>query len=133
MERDIKLYTRLFLDSQGEERETIFRERIYPFTEEIISGVFLSLKLFTLPDQDLQDIRQEIYLKILSRLSNRGIRSFKNYYFISIKNITIDYLRSHNRDKKFNEYIQELIYNRLKYGSNSRHTKTEQTEDDNLQ
>lgn len=131
MERDIKLYTRLYLTSQGEERETIFRERIYPFTEEIISGVFLSLKLFTLPDQDLQDIRQEIYLKILSRLSNqgiRGIRSFKNYYFISIKNITIDYLRSHNRDKKFNEHIQELILNRLKYGSHSRRTKIQETE-----
>jgi DNA-directed RNA polymerase specialized sigma24 family protein len=131
---EIEISSRLFLASSGTERERIFREDIYPFLEEMISGVFLSLRLYDLSQDDIRDIKQEIYLKIVSRIQGsggRGIRSMKNYYFISIKNITIDYLRSRNRDRKFSEHLKELILT-------SRYVKrkinrTGETDPDNMQ
>lgn len=135
MDRNIKIATRHYLATDGSERERVFKEEVYPFIEEIINGVFLSLKITCLSLEDLQDIRQDIYLKILSRFSVKGltgIRSFKNYYFISVKNITIDYLRSFNRDKKFNEHIQEIILNASHNGTSQRNKQNEGTRSDNL-
>lgn len=110
-----------FMEATGSRREDIFRLEIYPDIENITTGVFLSLKLYDLGPVNLEDLRQEIYLKLLSRFSERGIdgiRSFKNYYYIAVRNLTVDYLRSHNRDKRFTERIQEIIYNSEQYEQN---------------
>lgn len=131
MERDkLKGSTRRFLSSQGSERDQIFREEIFPFIEEMINGVFLSLKISYLSQDEIKEIKQEIYLKILTRIKTQGltgVRSFKNYYFITIKNITIDYLRSHNRDKRFIEILKNLILSR-KYGKFRQTNKPPQDE-----
>jgi DNA-directed RNA polymerase specialized sigma24 family protein len=135
MGQNIKISTRHYLETTGSEREKVFKEEVYPFIEEIINGVFLSLRITCLSPDDLQDIRQDIYFKVLSRFKTKGltgIRSFKNYYFISVKNITIDYLRSFNRDKKFNEHIQEIILNASHNGTSQRNKQNEGTGADYL-
>lgn len=111
-----------FNASTGSRRERIFKEEIYPFTEDIISGVLLSLNVVSLPEETIKDIRQEIYVKVLAKdippLS--GIRSIKNYYFVIIKNIALDYLRSEQRVKTFNSRIREIVNNKADETGNRR-------------
>ncbi len=103
-----------YLNNEGKERDEVFNTVIYPFLEDIINGVFLSLNITSLSDEDLRDIRSDIYLKVLTRFEVKGltgIRSTKNYFFISVKHITIDCLRSHNRFKEFKETVSNIITN----------------------
>ena len=120
-----------FTQARGSRREEIFRLGIYPDIQDITNGVFLTLKLYDLGRENLEDLRQDIYLKLLSRFSDAGIsgiRSFKNYYFITVRNLTIDYLRVHNRGRKFNEEIQEIIYNSKQYERENNGYKTPSSE-----
>jgi DNA-directed RNA polymerase specialized sigma24 family protein len=96
-------------------REAIFRSDLLPILEDIINGVFLTLKIRYLIREDQEDIKQEIYLKLLTRIQEKppqnlkGIRSIKNYFFIAAKNIAIDCLRTRSRLKEFDQEIIECL------------------------
>lgn len=111
---NLHISIKIYLSTKDRARDDIFKREILPFLEDIINGVFLSLRINGLSQEEIQDVRQEIYLKLLTRFETKGlkgIRSTKNYLFISVKNIVIDHLRGFNRDKKFNEDIKEIILN----------------------
>ena len=116
MERD-KICASLVVYLSGTKRirERTFREDLSPVLEDIINGVFLTLKLRQMQRADREDLKQEIYLKLLTRIQEKtpaklkGIRSLKNSLFISVKNIAIDYLRSKNRLRDFDIEIKDCL------------------------
>ena len=111
---NLHISIKTYLSTKDRAREEVFKREILPFLEDIINGVFLSLRINGLSQEEIQDLRQEIYLKLLTRFEIKGlkgIRSVKNYLFISVKNIVFDHLRGFNRDKKNNENLKEIILN----------------------
>ena len=94
------------------EKNAAFNTYIKPMIDRAISGVFLSLNIHHKEPYILDDIRQEIYLKILTRLSTKhcsGIRSLKNFLFVSARNIAIDQLRAMNQKKAFEAKADTII------------------------
>lgn len=105
---------RFLIAENSAEKNAIFKAILYPFLEDIINGVFLSLNIAGLCYQNKEDIKQHVYLTVLINVNIEkinGIRSVKNYFFITVKNITVDYLRHENWRRKFNQKIEYLINN----------------------
>lgn len=95
------------------ERSRVYRDEIHPFIEDMITGVFLTLRIHWEDEEFLKDLKQELYLKVIPGFESqgKGIRSIKNYLFIKIRNATINYLVASNRRKSFNKKIINIIEN----------------------
>lgn len=99
------------LSNKDPERERVFRREIHPFIEEMINGVFLTLRIQNQDKEFLKDLRQSLYVHIIPGFENEGsgIRSLKNYLFIKIRNYTVNYLVSENRQRDFKKKITNII------------------------
>ena len=99
------------LSFKDPERERVFRRDIQPFIEDMINGVFLSLRIHNQDEEFLKDLRQSLYVHIIPGFEDKGkgIRSIKNYLFIIIRNATVNYLVSSNRQRLFKKKITDII------------------------
>ena len=98
------------LDCKDPVREEIFRKDIQPFIEDMINGVFLTLQIVR--DEEFnKDLRQHLYERVIPGFEKerKGIRSIKNYLYITIRNETLNYLIAYNRRRKFIEKINQLV------------------------
>ena len=98
-----------YKQATGSDRSSVFLKDIYPLTEEMITGVFMSLRIQSLDEDDRNDLKQTVYLKLLPALGDidiEGIRSLKNYLYIAIRRLTLDYLRANLYYKNFNKHIR---------------------------
>jgi len=99
------------LEETDPERSRVFRDDIQPFIEDMINGVFLTLRIHREDEEFLKDLKQELYLKVIPGFENQGngIRSIKNYLYIKIRNATVNYLVSSNRRRDFKKKITKII------------------------
>jgi len=99
------------LEETDPERSRVFRDDIQPFIEDMINGVFLTLRMHREDEEFLKDLKQELYLKVIPGFENQGngIRSIKNYLYIKIRNATVNYLVSSNRRRDFKKKITKII------------------------
>jgi DNA-directed RNA polymerase specialized sigma24 family protein len=93
------------------ERSRVFRDEVQPFIEDMITGVFLTLRIHREDEEFLKDLKQELYLKVIPGFEKQGdgIRSIKNYLFVKIRNATVNYLVASNRRRSFNKKIIDII------------------------
>jgi DNA-directed RNA polymerase specialized sigma24 family protein len=99
------------LQDKDPERSRVFRDEIQPFIEDMINGVFLTLRIHRENQEYLKDLKQELYLKVIPGFEKQGtgIRSIKNYLYIKIRNATINYLIASNRQRDFKNKITSII------------------------
>lgn len=101
------------------DKDKIFQLEIYPSLENSINGVFLSLNITSISYDEIQDIKQEIYIKLLKTFETKelsGIRSTKNFMFILIKNIVKNILISRQYKINCHNQFKESIVNiRIKW------------------
>ena len=96
------------------EQNRIFNQRIRPFFDMVINNVFYSLDIF--PDSfghdKYNDLKQEIYLMLLSRLNKDRlikIRDIESYTFISVRNKTLNFIRNQNKKDHMMEVFRIAI------------------------
>ena len=99
------------LQETDPERSRAFRDDIQPFIEDMINGVFLTLRIHHEDEEFLKDLKQTLYLKVIPGFEKegKGIRSIKNYLYIKIRNETVNYLVSSNRRRDFYKKITNII------------------------
>lgn len=99
------------LEESDPERSRVFRDEIQPFIEDMINGVFLTLRIHREEEEFLKDLKQELYLKVIPGFEKQGqgIRSIKNYLYIKIRNATVNYLIASNRRRDFKKRITKII------------------------
>ena len=78
------------LEESDPERSRVFNQEIHPFIEELINGVFLTLRVHLYDEEYLKDLKQHLYLLVIPGFEKegKGIRSIKNYLYIKIRNAT---------------------------------------------
>jgi len=96
------------------EQNRIFQERIKPFFDMVINGVFFSLDIF--PDSfghhEYNDLKQEIYLMLLTRLNKDrliNIRDIESYIFMAVRNKTLNFIRNNKRKDHMMEVFRKAI------------------------
>lgn len=99
------------LEEKDPERSRVFRDDIQPFIEDMINGVFLTLRIHREDEEFLKDLKQELYLKVIPGFEREGagIRSIKNYLYIKLRNATVNYLTASNRRRDFKKKITDVI------------------------
>lgn len=99
------------LQATDPERSRVFRRDIQPFIEDMINGVFLTLRIHQDDEEFLKDLKQTLYLKVIPGFERegKGIRSLKNYLYMQIRNETVNYLVATNRRRDFKKKITHII------------------------
>lgn len=99
------------LQDKDPERSRVFRDEIQPFIEDMINGVFLTLRIHQGNEEFLKDLKQDLYAKVIPGFERegKGIRSIKNYLYIQIRNHTVNYLVASNRRRAFKKKIIEMV------------------------
>ena len=99
------------LDKKDPERERVFIDDIQPFIEDMINGVFLTLRIHREEEEYLKDLKQELYLKVIPGFEKEGdgIRSIKNYLYMKLRNSTVNYLVDSNRRRSFKKKITKIV------------------------
>lgn len=99
------------LKGKDPERSRVFRDEIQPFIEDMINGVFLTLRIHREDEEYLKDLKQELYLKVIPGFEREGdgIRSIKNYLYMKIRNATVNYLVDSNRRRDFKKKITKIV------------------------
>ena len=99
------------LEYTDPERSRVFRDEIQPFIEDMINGVFLTLRIHREDEEFLKDLKQHLYERVIPGFEKQGdgIRSIKNFLYMKIRNDTVNYLIASNRRRDFKKKITKII------------------------